>query len=210
MNLPIKIITPNTEQLARGTAVNMAFRFGMPTGQPLKVSDIVRQQNDPNFNHEEYMGMVVSEQLTLMCTDTTKPPPYKEHKFTFNECLIMISQPKNIVTTPMQGRNGTVKEYIADDDYQISLQAAVDNYLGNELTDERFDYPKTKVKELIEILKLLLELIVLSEFLAMFNANSVVVKEFSLFQETHSNRQSVNIELLSDEPYEIKLKPNNI
>lgn len=176
MNLPIKIITPNTEQLARGTAVNMAFRFGMPTGQPLKVSDIVRQQNDPNFNHEEYMGMVVSEQLTLMCTDTTKPPPYKEHKFTFNECLIMISQPKNIVTTPMQGRNGTVKEYIADDDYQISLQAAVDNYLGNELTDERFDYPKTKVKELIEILKLPLELIVLSEFLAMFNVNSVVVK----------------------------------
>ncbi len=208
MELPIKIITPNAEQLARGTAVNMAFRFGMPTGSPLKVSDVVGQQGNPNFNKEDYYGVVMSETLTLSYVDTTITPP-KTLDFIFHECLISLNLPKNIVTTALQGKNGTIKEYINIDDYQITLEAAVDSYLGNETTDARFDYPKDKVNELIKMLQTPDELIIISDFLKLFEINSVVVKEFSLTQETHTNRQSISIQLLSDEPYEIKLKNDN-
>lgn len=205
MELPIKIFTPNAEQFARGTAVNMAFRYGMPTGQPLKVSEVVGQQGNPDFNKDDYMGVVMSETLTLSFTDTSKTP-YQKFDFTFNECLVTLNLPKNIVTTALQGRNGTVKEYIADDDYQITLDAAIDSYVGNETSEERFAYPKAKVAELIRLLRLPVELIITSEFLSMFDINTVVVKDFGLSQETHMNRQQLQIQMLSDEPYEIKLK----
>ena len=118
--------------------------------------------------------------------------------------------PKNIITTAMQGRNGTVKEYVANDDYQITLEAAIDSYLGNEQSDKRFEYPADQLKELMKILQLPNELAVASDFLKLFDINSVVVKEFNLTQETHTNRQSIQIQLLSDEPYEIKLKDENL
>lgn len=205
MELPIKIFTPNAEQLVRGTAVNMAFRFGMGKGQPLKVSDVIGQQGNPNFNKDQYMGVVMSETLTLSYTDITVTP-YKEYKFEFKECLITLNLPKNIVTTALQGRNGTIKEYIADDDYQITLDAATDSYLGNEDKDIRFAYPVEQITELVKLLQLPVELAVTSDFLKMFEINSVVVKDFGMTQETYMNRQSIQIQLLSDKPYEIKLK----
>ena len=207
MELPIKIFTPNAEQLVRGTAVNMAFRFGMGKGQPLKVSDVIGQQGNPNFNKDQYMGVVMSETLTLSYTDITVTP-YKEYKFEFKECLITLNLPKNIVTTALQGRNGTIKEYIADDDFQITLEAATDSYLGNEDKDIRFAYPVEQITELVKLLQLPVELAVTSDFLKMFDISSVVVKEYGLTQETHMNRQSIQIQLLSDKPYEIKLKNN--
>lgn len=205
MELPIKIFTPNAEQLVRGTAVNMAFRFGMGKGQPLKVSDVIGQQGNPNFNKDQYMGVVMSETLTLSYTDITVTP-YKEYKFEFKECLITLNLPKNIVTTALQGRNGTIKEYIADDDFQVTLEAATDSYLGNEDKDIRFAYPVEQITELVKLLQLPVELVVTSDFLKMFDISSVVVKEYGLTQETHMNRQSIQIQLLSDKPYEIKLK----
>ena len=207
MELPIKIFTPNAEQLVRGTAVNMAFRFGMGKGQPLKVSDVIGQQGNPNFNKDQYMGVVMSETLTLSYTDITVTP-YKEYKFEFKECLITLNLPKNIVTTALQGRNGTIKEYIADDDFQVTLEAATDSYLGNEDKDIRFAYPVEQITELVKLLQLPVELVVTSDFLKMFDISSVVVKEYGLTQETHMNRQSIQIQLLSDKPYEIKLKNN--
>lgn len=208
MESPIKIYTPNAEQFARGTAVNMAFRFGMSTGQPLKVSDVIGQQGNPNFNKEDYLGVIMSETLTLSYVDMSISPP-KTLDFTFNECLISLNLPKNIVTTALQGKNGTIKEYINDDDYQITLEAAVDSYIGNEDSEERFSYPRDKVNELIKMLKKPDELIILSDFLKLFDIKSVVVKDFGMMQETHTNRQAISIQLLSDEPYEIKLKNDN-
>ena len=205
MEFPIKISTPNAEQLARGTAVNLAFRFGMPKGQVLKVSDVIGQQGNPTFNKNAYMGVVVSETLTLSYTDVTTEP-HKKIDFLFHECLITLNQPKNIVTTALQGRNGTIKEYVADDDYQITLDAGVDSYVGNEETEARFAYPMDKIKELITLLKMPVSLVVTSDFLKMFEINSVVVKDFGMTQETYMNRQSIQIQLLSDKPYEIKLK----
>ncbi len=208
MELPIKISTPNAEQLARGTAVNMAFRFGMPTGIPLKVSDVVGQQGNPNFSKDDFLGVVISETLSLSYTDISKTPPVKT-EVTFNECLVTLNLPKNIVTTALQGRNGTIKEYVANDDYQITLEAAIDSYVGQEQSENRFAYPKEAIKELVKLLTMPVELVVTSEFLGMFEIDSVVVKDFGMTQETHTNRQSISIQLLSDETYEIKLKNEN-
>ena len=200
----IKINTPNAEQLARGTGVNMAFRFGMSNGMVLRASDVVGQEGNPKFNKEEYFGAIIQDKVTFKGFDTEKSS--KELKFTFHECLFTINRPKNIVTTAMQGRDGTIKEYVSNDDYQITLEAGIDSYLGNEQSDKRFEYPAEQLEELIQILNLPNELEVTSDFLKLFKIYSVVVTQYNLTQETHTNRQSIQIQLLSDEPYIIKIK----
>ena len=201
----IKINTPNTEQLAKGTGVNMAFRFGMSNGKVLKASDVVGQEGNPKFSKEEYFGAVIQDKVTFKVIDINVSPP-KHLEFTFHECLFTINRPKNIVTTAMQGRDGTIKEYVANDDYQITLEACIDSYLGNEQSDKRFEYPAEQLEELIQILNFPNELEVTSDFLKLFKIYSVVVTQYNLTQETHTNRQSIQIQLLSDEPYIIKIK----
>ena len=70
-------------------------------------------------------------------------------------------------------------------------------------------HPIDAVAELKNILSLPETLEVQSDFLEIFGIKSAVVKSFDLQQETHSNRQSINIQMLSDEPYEIRLKEEN-
>lgn len=203
----IQIFQPNAEQLARGTAVHLAFRFGMKTGEPFKPSEYIGNEGNPTLSElKELEGQTWLTSLALRYVDVNKRV-VKE--FIFNECLISLNMEKNIVTTPLQGRNGTIKEYVSDGDYNISIDAGVSTYTIEQNGEYNIDYPKDAVKELKDILSLPETLEVQSDFLEIFGIKSAVVKAFSLQQETHSNRQSINIQMLSDEPYEIKLKEEN-
>ena len=116
---------------------------------------------------------------------------------------------KNIVTTALQGRNGPIKEYISDGDYNITIDAGISNYTIDQEGEHNIDYPIDAVAELKNILSLPETIEVQSDFLEIFGIKSAVVKSFDLQQETHSNRHSINIQMLSDEPYEIRLKEEN-
>lgn len=198
----INIFSPNTEQLARGTAVHLAVRFGMQTGKPFEASEHISNEGEPTLSElRELEGQTWL--TTLKITHGAK-------SFTFEECLISINMEKNIVTTALQGRNGTIKEYISDGDYNITVDAGVSTYqVQNEENEIDISYPIDAVKELQELLALPEALEVQSDFLDIFGIDSTVVKSFSLQQETHSNRQSINIQMLSDRAYEIRLKEEN-
>ena len=197
----IDIFTPNTEQLKRGTAVNLAIRFGMQTGKPFKSSEYIANEGNPTFSElKELEGQTWLTSLAIK---------HSGKDFIFNECLISLNMEKNIVTTTLQGRNGTIKEYISDGDYNITIDAGISTYTIEQNNEHNIDYPKDAVKELKEILSLPETLEIQSDFLEIFGIKSAVVKSFNLQQETHSNRQSINIQMLSDEPYEIKLKEEN-
>lgn len=198
----INIFSPNTEQLARGTAVHLAVRFGMQTGKPFEASGHMSKEGEPTLSElRELEGQTWL--TTLKITHGAK-------SFTFEECLISINLEKNIVTTALQGRNGTIKEYISDGDYNITVDAGVSAYpVQNEENEIDISYPIDAVKELQELLALPEALEVQSDFLDIFGIDSAVVKSFSLQQETHANRQSINIQMLSDRAYEIRLKEEN-
>ena len=194
----INIFKPNTEQLARGVALNMAFRFGMKTAEPFEVSKYIGKDKNPELlNLGELEGKQWLTSLALK---------YDGKEFIFNECIITLNMEKNIVTTALQGRNGTIKEYISDGDYNISIDAGISTYTLDYKEDFDITYPIDAVAELKKFLSIPEALEVQSDFLEIFGIKSAVVKSFGLQQETHSNRQSINIQMLSDEPYEIKLK----
>lgn len=194
----INIFKPNAEQLARGVALNLAFRFGMQTAKPFDVSKFVGKDKNP-----ELLDLGALEGRTWLTSLALK---HGGKEFIFNECLIFLNMEKNIVTTALQGRNGTIKEYISDGDYNITIDAGVSTYEIDKEEGYSLDYPIDAVAELKSILSLPETLEVQSDFLELFGIKSAVVKNFSLQQETHSNRQSINIQMLSDEPYEIKLR----
>lgn len=195
---------PNAEQLARGTAVNLAFRYGMQTAKPFKVSETIGNEGNPEFQSlKELEGQRWLTALLLSYTDEVSKITTQ---FEFIECIITVTQEKNIVSTALQGRNGTIKEYVSDGDYSITVDAGINNYTEGDDTGASLEYPIDKVYELQKILKLPETLIVQSDFLKIFEIDSAVVKSFYLTQETHSNRQSIQMILLSDEPYLIRLK----
>jgi len=197
----INIFKPNTEQLARGVALNMAFRFGMKTAESFEVSKYIGKDENPELlNLGELEGKPWLTSLALK---------YNSKEFIFNECIITLNMEKNIVTTALQGRNGTIKEYISDGDYNISIDAGISTYTLDYKEDFDIAYPIDAVAELKKFLSIPEALEVQSDFLEIFGIKSAVVKSFGLQQETHSNRQSINIQMLSDEPYEIKLKEDS-
>ncbi|MGC8825225.1 MAG: DUF6046 domain-containing protein [Bacteroidales bacterium] len=109
---------------------------------------------------------------------------------------ITITQTRNITRTTVQGKNGTVKEFISDGDYDIEINGALFTSDGT--------YPEDDVKMLIELLKEPNELNVDSVLLQMFDIHSAVVTNYKLSQTIMNDMQLFSVTMVSDEPYEIK------
>lgn len=109
-----------------------------------------------------------------------------------------ISQERNIITTPIAGRNGTVKEYISDGDFVISVTGKiVDN--GNK-------FPDDQVTDIANIFKVPNELVIVNSFLFNFDIKNVVIKSYKIEQiEGAENLYNISIEMLSDDAIEVKL-----
>lgn len=190
----------------KSTAVNLAFRFGMQTAKPFPI------RKEEGFSFSEADKLLNKQWLTSL-----KIIINKDEAFIFNEVVMSVTQERNIVTTPLQGRDGTIKEFISNGDYVITVDAGVmegQKQIDNEDDEVSFQipgstYPEEELKRLKNILTLPKAIEVYSEFLLVFGITSVVVKSFSLVQETHSNRQSIQIQMLSDTPYEIKTIKEN-
>lgn len=114
--------------------------------------------------------------------------------------LITVTQTKNIIKTPIQGRNGTVKEYISDGDYQIDISGAI--------VSPNSTYPETDVNELIEILKAPIPIpsdSLISEYLNWFGIHSIVIESYDLPQtEGTRNQQEFRISAVSDIAIELE------
>jgi hypothetical protein len=111
--------------------------------------------------------------------------------------LMTVSQSKNIVTTPVQGRDGTVKEYISDGDYSIEVQGVLVSPNGNT-------YPEEDVNKLTQILRAKEPIRIISEFLDYFGVSDVVVTDYSFPQvQGFRNQQTFTISMLSDTPIEL-------
>jgi len=113
--------------------------------------------------------------------------------------LMVVTQTKEIVRTAIQGRNGTVKEYISEGDYMINIQGAIMSDIPNV-------YPREDVELFIEICSLKKSIPIASMFLDMFSIQNIVVGDFSIAEKIGSrNEVPFQINALSDYPIEFKL-----
>jgi hypothetical protein len=107
--------------------------------------------------------------------------------------LFKVGQQKHVIKTSIQGRNGTVKEYISDGDYSISVTGVINGSNGA--------YPEKEVNEFIKVLQVSTQLTVNSWYLRQLNITEMVIEYFELDQTLGSNSmQQFRIQAVSDLP----------
>ena len=113
--------------------------------------------------------------------------------------LITVNQSRNIVKTPIQGRNGTVKEYISDGDFDIDIKGVI-------ISPYPLVYPREDVRVLIELLGLQKQIPVASDFLQLFDIDSIVIETYSIAEKLGSrNEVPFEIKAISDQAEELLL-----
>lgn len=111
--------------------------------------------------------------------------------------LFDVNQTRNIVTTAIQGRDGTVKEYVSDGDYQITVR-------GFLVEAGPYDYPTAQVRELLRLCKVKAAIQVISPFLQLFQVYDAVITDYRLPQlEGFQNMQPFELTCISDVPLEL-------
>ena len=118
--------------------------------------------------------------------------------FRIDDVLLNVSQSKKIITTEIQGRDGTVKEYIGLDDFQVQITGRLNgNYNVN---------PKELTKQLKKILSAGQPLEITSWYLQNLDITDVVVKDFNFGQtEGEYSTQYFTVNALSDKRFEAKI-----
>ncbi len=113
--------------------------------------------------------------------------------FRIDDALFVINQSKKIITTEIQGKDGTIKEYIGMDDFQIQITGRI--------SGDYNVYEKDKVKTLKKILSAGQPLAITSWYLQNLDITDVVIKDFNFPQtEGEYSTQYFTIMALSDNP----------
>jgi len=120
---------------------------------------------------------------------------------TFQSILISLSFPRNIIKTEIQGRDGTVKEYIGEGDAQISFRGVITGINGS--------YPSEEVEQLRQVIKAPTSIPVTCKFLNDKDIYNVVFEDRTLDQEEGGySYQTFVLQAISDIPQELLITGN--
>ena len=118
--------------------------------------------------------------------------------FRIDDCLIQVTQSKKIVTTEIQGKDGTVKEYIGMDDFQVNVTGRLQGGYNNN--------PKELTRQLKKILSAPQPLAITNWWLQNLDITDVVIVNFDFGQtEGEYSTQYFNFTALSDQPVEFRI-----
>ena len=112
--------------------------------------------------------------------------------------LMDVNRPNIIVKDQPQGLNGTIKEFISADDWQINVKGVLIG--GNNI------YPTKAVNDLYTVLSAQLELQVNSWFLSQFGISHMIITGFKFPQTAgYYGQQLFEFSAISDIPVNIQL-----
>lgn len=132
-----------------------------------------------------------------------KTQPGTSSNIVLETVLITIEQPIRIVKTEIQGRDGSVKEYIGQDDAKITINGM--------LTGSNGGYPSATVANLKKWLDAPVSKGVTAWWLNDLGISQIVVESYSLPQmEGGISYQMFSISAISDVPIELKELMTNV
>ena len=167
-----------------------------------KYSDGIDPLNkkDPALSTLSQLGTLVWDRVKFDTTNytladgTQRTSPAME----FEAILLSVVFPRNIVKTAIQGRDGTVKEYIGEGDAQITFRGVITGPNGH--------YPIDEVSILKDIIKAPVPIPVISRYLQNLDIHTVVFEDRTLEQEEGGySYQTFSINAISDTPQELMI-----
>lgn len=157
-------------------------------GTQMQAKDIAAPMTDPSFWQDRYAL------VTLIFKKESGD------QLEMNDAVVAVTRKKNVVTTQMVGMDGTVKEYINAEDYQIKIAVGIQAARDGLLVDE---YPTDGIKQLRAFFDLNEPILVNSAFFELFDIDRIVITDFSVEQATESNYQPITLSALSDTEYNV-------
>lgn len=112
--------------------------------------------------------------------------------------IVTVSQSRKIVTTDVQGMDGTVKEYINNGDYELNVQGVL--AMPGQV------FPKEKINELRAFMEVKKSIPIISSYLNSMNIYDIVVTGWDLRWAGYVNAIPYRFTALSDKPIELVIK----
>jgi hypothetical protein len=141
-------------------------------------------------------GTPISEQIAF-----TMPLPGGKKEYILPGWPLFDITGSNVIEkTPNRGRKGTVKEFIYEDDYQITIRG----FLVNETDDS---YPESQLQSLMQLINTKAVSGVKSQVFTAMGINNIVIERWSLpAVEGFPSIQPFELNCLSDEPESLVIK----
>lgn len=162
-------------------------------GDPTKVPD--------NILYLSTLGTPVFADVTLMGGTYYDYKLRKDIDFPtikLETVLVTVDFTERIVKTEIQGRDGTVKEYIGRDDARVSINGIITGWNNH--------YPVDEVNALFRWIKAPVTKGIVSTYLQNLGIDNIVVEDSTLPQvEGGYSQQTFNINCISDLPVELKI-----
>ncbi len=181
-------------------ALNSDFgfkRYKVGTEDPVDTYDMTSYLGTPVWSN-----LIFSADGVDVGQPTTLDPDNGKKDLRIDTILFEVELPKLIVRTEIVGRNGTIKEYISDGDYQIMAKGLIVSPYPNQFPADDFDL-------LIKYVNVNTQISVISQFLDRFGITSVVIMRGRYFEIMgYRNQVGFELEMVSDRPIEFQLNPN--
>ncbi len=143
-------------------------------------------------------GAVFSNFNVQAGTYTKNGQNYSFDEIKIDIALFEVQYSKNVITTSIQGRDGTVKEYISDADFVVNIKGI--------LLAPNNKFPLDEFVSLIKVLKAPVPIKVNSWYLEKFGIYNLVVTGADFSQQPGQfSRQMFSITALSDTPIELNI-----
>lgn len=204
------VISQEAKGQAEMILKNTGLTFLKPAFFRLDVSTISKEQssiqlavqdsNETISDSRSKFGLPVFDTILFEQLDykTNDDKDIRVKPFSIGTALCDVSMSRNIVVTQIAGRNGTVKEYISDGDFQINIKGVLASLYQNTP-------PTESIGHLLQFCSSPVEIDVTSNFLAYFGIYTLVIKDYK-FNQMEGQRNVIGFDLtcLSDVPFEIK------
>jgi hypothetical protein len=190
-NLPI--VLPVSQFIPPTPALNIDIR-NKDVGFASNKAEATVRTYEGQSQRKSRFGTLIYESLELYNQDGSLL-----YRFPDAVLIEATDNSKNIVKTPIQGRDGTVKEYIGMDDWRIKIMGVLINSTSK-------DYPEDLVSELSRVYERKESLKVEGSNLCTMGIHQLVFTNIS-FPRKHGypSLQPFIIEALSDEPIELEI-----
>lgn len=168
---------------------------------------IVPEKKIENIQDREYFTRINAGEkaaTSLLGTPVFAEVELKENKagglsVNLQWVIVTIDMQKNIVKTVIQGRNGSVKEYISDGDYNVLIQ-------GGIFSENPSKFPVDETQVLLSLCKLPESLKFNSSYISMFDIDELVVESFNFRQESgFQNIHLFELRCISDDSIELRM-----
>lgn len=180
----------NYDSLVRDTAIEVGVRAG--TGIKLGMSQVAGMnilRGKQNTYPVEVNEDSERKETLIIKTDNANSIEL--------DCKIDCSTTKNIVSTAINGLNGTIKEWIAEGDVAINVEVT--------LLGEGSQYPTEKVERLTALLRENESLQVENETLNnVYGVERLVVTSWSMTPTKAFNYQTISFNAVSDKVYRVE------